>query len=188
MNPLIKKFREYGFVSPEIEKKLEERIVTQVKRKGEFFVKKGQVTSSLFLIENGLVRSYYEKDDVEINTWFGFENIILGATLPLFYKAPSTENIQFIETTVIHYIFINELEEIYRINYDFNTIGRKMAEEYCVILEERINSLQTQTAEERYHTLLKNEPSAIQRISLGYIASYLGIKQETLSRIRKKQT
>ncbi|KKX47870.1 hypothetical protein [Sphingobacterium sp. IITKGP-BTPF85] len=66
------------------------------------------------------------------------------------------------------------------------TIGRKLAEEYCKILEERAISLQTESAEERYNTLLKNETAAAQRISLGHIASYLGITQETLSRIRKK--
>ena len=67
-----------------------------------------------------------------------------------------------------------------------NTIGTKMAEEYCKILEERSFLLQTHTEKQRYHWLLKNQPEALQRISLGHIASYLGISQETLSRIRKK--
>lgn len=66
-----------------------------------------------------------------------------------------------------------------------NTIGRKMAEEYCKILEDRVMSLQTETAVQRYHSLLKYQSDATQRISLGHIASYLGITQETLSRIRK---
>ena len=61
-----------------------------------------------------------------------------------------------------------------------------MAEEYCKILEERSFSLQTQSAEQRYNDLLKNQPEVLQRVSLGHIASYLGISQETLSRIRKK--
>ncbi|HEX7868847.1 MAG TPA: Crp/Fnr family transcriptional regulator, partial [Chryseobacterium sp.] len=67
-----------------------------------------------------------------------------------------------------------------------NTIGRKMAEEYCKILEDRIKSLQTETAEKRYQNLIENQPDATQRITLGHIASYLGITQETLSRIRKR--
>jgi CRP-like cAMP-binding protein len=186
MNPLIKKFKEYGHISKNVEKELELNIKTQLRGKGDFFVKKGQVTSSLFVIEKGLVRSYFEKNGSEVNSWFGFENIILGSIFPLFYNTPSKENIQFLEPSIIHYISSRTLEELYKKYNDFNTIGRKMAEEYCVILDERISSLQTETAEERYNSLLKTEPSAIQRISLGHIASYLGIKQETLSRIRKK--
>ena len=69
---------------------------------------------------------------------------------------------------------------------DMNTIGRVMTEEYCKILEDRVISLQTQSAEDRYKNLLISQPDTLQRISLGHIASYLGINQETLSRIRKK--
>lgn len=106
--------------------------------------------------------------------------------MPLFYDKPSFENIQFLETSTFFYISSNDLNELYKKYNDLNTIGRKMAEEYCVILEERIMSLQTETAEQRYNSLLKYQPDATQRISLGHIASYLGITQETLSRIRKK--
>ncbi len=186
MNPLIKKFKEYGNVSPEIEEELAKCIKSQTKQKGDFFLKQGQIVSSLFLIETGLVRSYYIKDDREINSWFGFENIILGAVLPLFYNQPTNENIQFIETSTYYYISSKDLNEFYQNYQEMNTIGRKMAEEYCVILEQRISSLQTESAEQRYNSLLKYQPDAIQRVSLGHIASYLGITQETLSRIRKK--
>jgi len=65
-------------------------------------------------------------------------------------------------------------------------IGRKIAEELCIILEERITSLHTESAEERYQSLVTNHPHLLQRLSLGHIASYLGITQETLSRIRKR--
>ena len=188
MNPLISKFKTYGNLPPEVEKEVAQYVKSQTKQKGDFFLKKGQIVSSLFIIETGLVRAFYLKDDCEINSWFGFENIILGSVFPIFYDQPSSESIQFLEETTYHYILSKDLNELYRRFPEMNTIGRKMTEEYCVILEERINSLQTQTAEERHHTLLRNEPSATQRISLGNIASYLGIKPETLSRIRKKQS
>src|SRR5690606_40849283 len=76
MNPLIKKFKEYGNISQEIENELIKYISSKTKEKGDFLLKQGQIVSSLFLIETGLVRSYYIKDDREINSWFGFENII----------------------------------------------------------------------------------------------------------------
>lgn len=186
MNPLIKKFKEYGNLSPHVEEDLSKYVKCQTKQKGDFFLKQGQIVSSLFVIETGLVRSYYIKDDREIVSWFGFENNISGSVLPLFYMLPSLENIQFLETSTYYYITSKDLNELYEKSHEMNTIGRKMAEEYCTILEDRISSLQTENAEQRYNSLLKNIPDATQRISLGHIASYLGITQETLSRIRKK--
>lgn len=185
MNALIKKLREYGHIDLEIETELIKKIKSQTRPRGDFFIKKGQAASSLFLIEKGLVRSYFIRDDREINSWFGFENIILGSVLPLFYNLPAFENIQFLETSTICYISGNDLNELYKKYNDMNTIGRIMTEEYCKILEDRVTSLQTETAEQRYNTLLRDQPDAVQRISLGHIASYLGITQETLSRIRK---
>lgn len=186
MNVLINKFKEYGNLSPEIAQELAKHIKKQTKQKGDFFLKQGQIVSSLFVIETGLVRSYYIRDGREINSWFGFENIILGSVLPLFYDQPSLENIQFLETSTYYYITSKDLNELYKNSPEMNTIGRKMAEEYCMILEDRISSLQTENAEQRYNSLLKNQSDVTQRISLGHIASYLGITQETLSRIRKK--
>ena len=81
---------------------------------------------------------------------------------------------------------MDDLNELYKRYHSMETIGRIMAEEYCKIMEDRIMSLHIQSAEERYNTLLKEQPDVIQRVSLGHIASYLGITQETLSRIRKK--
>lgn len=186
MNPLIKKFKEYRNLPPEIENELSKHIKSQTKQKGDFFLKQGQIVSGLFVIEMGLVRSYHIKDEREINSWFGFENIILGSVMPLFYDQPAYESIQFLETSTYYYISSKDLNMLYKKHHEMNTIGRKMAEEYCVILEQRISSLQTENAEQRYNSLLKFQPDATQRISLGHIASYLGITQETLSRIRKK--
>lgn len=186
MNPLIKQLKKYGNLTAETETKLDEKIKILTKKKDDFLLKEGQIVSNLFLIETGLVRSFYNVNGKEVNVWFGFENIILGSIMPLFFNQPSIENIQFLEKATLYYISSAELENFYKSSLEMNTIGRKMAEEYCKILEERSFLLQTHTAEQRYDWLVKNHPEALQRISLGHIASYLGISQETLSRIRKK--
>jgi len=186
MNPLINKFKAYGHISSEVENALLKKISSQTKNKGDFFLKTGQVVSSLFLIEKGLVRSYFIKDGRVINSWFGFEATILGSVLPLFYNLPAKENIQFLETSTLYYITSNDLNELYKKYHQMNTIGRIMAEEYCKILEERITSLQTESAEQRYKTLIASQQDVLQRVTLGHIASFLGVTQETLSRIRKK--
>ncbi|MFV0521913.1 MAG: Crp/Fnr family transcriptional regulator [Mangrovibacterium sp.] len=186
MNPLVEQLKKYGNLSVGIEAELNSKIKFLKKRKGDFLLKQGQIVSNLFVVEKGLVRSFYNTNEREVNVWFGFENIALGSVMPLFFNQPSIENIQFLEDSTLYYISSNDLNELYKTSQEMNMIGRKMAEEYCKVLEERSFSLQTLSAEQRYNDLLKNQPEIIQRISLGHIASYLGISQETLSRIRKK--
>ena len=186
INPLISQLKKLGPISIETENKILEKTKFTSRKKGDFFLKKGQTVSNMFVLETGCVRGFYDKENKEINTWFGFENELLGSFLPLFSNLPSYENIQFLEDATLHYISANDLNELYSKDNELNTIGRKMAEYYCKVLEERIASLQVDSAEERYILLQKEYPHALQRISLGHIASYLGISQETLSRIRKK--
>lgn len=123
MNPLISKFKEYGNLPSEIENELTKYIKRQTKQKGDFFLKQGQIVSSLFVIETGLVRAYYVKEDREINSWFGFENIILGSVLSLFYDLPSFESIQFLETSTYYSISSNDLNELYKKSHEMNTPG-----------------------------------------------------------------
>ncbi|MDR2920865.1 MAG: hypothetical protein LBV72_16070 [Tannerella sp.] len=78
------------------------------------------------------------------------------------------------------------MNELYRKYSEINTIGRKIVEDYCKILDQRIFTMQTMSAEKRYNDLIQNYPEVIKRAPLGYIASFLGISQETLSRVRRK--
>lgn len=186
MNPFIKKFSEYGTLSEEAKTELEKRIQYFKKKKNDFLLKQGQIVSSLFLMETGFVRAFFIKNNKEINSWFCAENVITGSILPVFSGRLSFENIQFLEDSVVYSISVEDLNDLYRKFPELNLIGRKIAEELCVILEERITSLHTESAEERYQSLIAGFPNILQRVSLGHIASYLGITQETLSRIRKR--
>lgn len=186
MNPVINQLKKLGPISLEIEKEIHEKTKFALRKKGDFFLKQGQTASNMFVLESGCVRGFYTKENKEINTWFGFENELLGSFLPLFSNLPSFENIQFLEDAYLYYISANDLNLLYAKHQPLNTIGRKMAEYYCQVLELRIASLQVESAEQKYKTLLHDYPHALQRISLGHIATYLGISQETLSRIRKR--
>ena len=128
----------------------------------------------------------FKKEDKEVNTWFAIENELVGSILPLYSNKPSFENIQFLEDSFIYSISSEDLNELYKTYPELNLIGRNIADKICEILEERIVSLHTVTAEKRYKTLVLKHPDLLQRINLGHIASYLGITQETLSRIRNR--
>lgn len=186
MNPLIAKFKKYGSLSLEAEEEIEKRCKNFAKKKSDHFLKAGQAVASYFVLEKGLIRVYFNRNGKEINAWFGAENEIFGSILPIYAQQPSFENIQFLEDSVVYAISVDDLNHLYLLFPELNVIGRKIAEELCIILEERITSLHTESAEERYHGLIEKYPQLLQRISLGHIASFLGITQETLSRIRKR--
>ncbi len=185
MNPLINKLKKYGPLSQEAEIAIAKRTKHLIKKKHEHLLKQGQTLSSYFLIEKGLIRGYFYSNHKEVNAWFGIENEVYASILPVYANLPSLENIQFLEDSIVYSIAVDDLNELYQLYPELNLIGRKIAEEVCMILEERINSLHTESATERYQWLISKYPYLLRRVSLGHIASYLGITQETLSRIRK---
>lgn len=186
MNPLINEFKKYGEISNKIENELNQHIKIIYKNKGDFFLKPKQIISNVFMLKKGLVRAFFEKEGKEVNTWFGMEDELLGSLLPTFSQQPSFEYIQFLEDSLIYAISTADLNKLYENHPEFNLIGRKVAERICVIMEKRILSLHTETPEERYKNLIQNQPEILQKVNLGHIASYLGITQETLSRIRSR--
>lgn len=185
MNPFIQQLKRYGHLDEEAERNIEKKISYFSKRKGEHFLKEGQHVSSYFVLSKGLIRAYFYKNGRELNSWFGEEHQIFGSILPVYSDKPSFENIQFLEDSEVYAISVDDLNELYRTYPELNLIGRKIAEEVCMIMEERIISLHTESALERYHSLIKLQPNLLNRVNLGHIASYLGITQETLSRIRR---
>jgi CRP-like cAMP-binding protein len=184
-NPIIQQFLKYGNLSNEAAKEIDSKTNFFLKKKNEHFLRDGQILSSYFVITKGLIRAYFYRNQKEVNTWFGEENQIFGSILPIYANKPSFENIEFLEDSEIYSISSNDLNDLYRTYPELNLIGRKIAEEVCIILEERAVSLHTESAAERYKTLIRLQPNLLNRINLGHIASYLGITQETLSRIRK---
>jgi len=104
-----------------------------------------------------------------------------------FSRKPSFENIEVLEDCVLQSINWDQLQFIYKDFPEFNLTGRIVTEQYYIRSEERAISLQTLTAKQRYENLLQTYPGILQKVTLGQIASYLSIKQETLSRIRGKR-
>ncbi|WP_316734918.1 Crp/Fnr family transcriptional regulator [Pedobacter aquatilis] len=185
MNPLIQQLKKYGPLSSIAEKAIEQKTKKFLKKKNDHFLKEGQVLTSYFVLNRGVFRAYIHRKQKEINVWFGEENQIFGAIMPMYANRPAPENIQFLEDAEVYAISVDDLEELYKLHPELNFIGRKIAEEVCVILEDRITSLHTESAPERYQSLIKEHPNLLNRINLGHIASYVGVTQETLSRIRK---
>lgn len=153
--------------------------------KKDFLVRQGNVSNELHFILSGCVREYFENANAdEINTWFGFENAIAVSTYSFFSQKPSLTNIQALEDTETILIRHEDLQKLFNQFHEIERLGRLLAEQYLVQIEEIKIILQTLSAKQRYEYLLQHKPEFIKRIPLKYLASFLGIKLETLSRVR----
>ena len=156
-------------------------------KKGEFLLEQGAVTNHFYFIIQGMVRFFYiTKDGKEFNKAFHSENEFIGSLLTLKRAAPSTFSIQAIEDCKLIAINYNEFSKLFGTHICWERIGRVMAEELAIKKELREKEFLLDSAEVRYRTFIADYPSALSRIKLGQIASYLGITQVQLSRIRKK--
>ncbi|MEJ7740639.1 MAG: Crp/Fnr family transcriptional regulator [Chitinophagaceae bacterium] len=154
-----------------------------IPRKG-FLLKKGQVCKNICFVEKGLFRCFYIKDDKEISSWFMKEGDVIISVESYFKQKPSYESIQALEDCQVLCVGYDALQSIYHSYPEFNYIARVLTERYYCLSEQRLFSLRMQRASERYHHLMNHFPEIIQRVPSTFIASYLGITLETLSRIK----
>jgi len=140
----------------------------------------------MYFLEEGLVRGYYNLEGREITHWFAFENDFFTSFHSFITHQPAVESLQFLEDSCTWRISKDRLERLCQNHHELERLLRIAYEKYYLRLEERFVNAQFRSATERYQDLLHQMPHIIQRIPLGYIASYLGITQETLSRIRRK--
>ncbi len=177
-----------SFIS--ISKPLEKEINTISKKislqKGEIIINIDERCEQLFFVEKGLLRGYYFDEDKEITNWFSQEEEFATCFYSFIANKPSFEIIQALEDCELIQLNYTSLQDLYNKFPETERIGRMITESYYIKLEERILNLQFKTAKERYQKLSSTKPSLLQRASLGQIASYLGITQETLSRIRSE--
>jgi len=184
MNFITEILKQFATISEQARIVLAEVITKREFPKGTLLLEQGKTCKHLNFLESGFARAFYFHDGKEITTWFAFEDDIVVSMYSFTTQKPSLENIEIVETSVLHCISYDHLQQLYQKYPEFNLIGRLLIEKYFIELEERISSLQMQSAKERYQGILNNQPKLLQRASLGHIASYLGISQETLSRIR----
>jgi len=144
----------------------------------------GHVCRNLYFVKNGLLRIYYLKDDIDVTESFEFENAIVARADSLFHAKPSRKAIQAIEDSNLIAINGVSLFKLYDSHPDIERLFRRVFELAYVQSVNRIENIQFHSAKERYENLLEKSPKIIMRISLKFIASYLGITQVTLSRIR----
>jgi CRP-like cAMP-binding protein len=147
----------------------------------------GHTCRTIYFLEKGLARIYYYKEDIDITESFSFENSLVVRFESLFAGQPSRKGIQALEDCRLFAINANLLTKLYDKFPEIERLLRKITEAQLVENINRVESIQFNTAEERYHQLLREAPDVLKRVPLKYVASYLGITPVSLSRIRALQ-
>ena len=153
--------------------------------KKHLLVKENQRHDFAYFVVKGAVRSYYLKDGVEVNTWFALENDMVGS-LHNFKGNPSRETIELIENSTLISINLKQVKPLMFSNIQIANFINAIIEDYALFLEDKIYFSQMMSSIDKYLILLEKQPQLFQRIPLTYIASFLGISRETLSRLRAK--
>lgn len=152
--------------------------------KDYFLVKENAVADYIFFIKKGIARIYYYKNEKEITEWIAMDESYFLSIISFFERKPSKLIIQTIEPSEVLGIHYNDLMQLADTYHDVERLFRKMLSRSLILSQYRMDSIQFETAQQRYEKLLQENPAIIQRVPLAYIASFLGITQETLSRIR----
>ena len=149
-------------------------------------LKEGEVNNYICMVLRGLVRSYYLSEGKEITSRFMEEGFIITSWISFYTRKPGNEFLETQEDTTLACVHYNDIQNLYNEFPEFNIIGRKQVEYSFYMAEMRTQMLRKHKAEEKYRFFLENHPSLMQRVSLKHIATYLGMNEETLSRIRTR--
>jgi len=184
LNELITYFNKYTTLSENAIKAISEICKPVNIKKNQDLQTIGHTCRTIYFIKKGVARIYYYKDDIEITECFAFENAIIARVESLFTGKPSRKAIQMVENSELIAINSTKLFDLYDTFPEIERLFRKIFEAAYVDTVNRVESIQFHSAEERYNTLLKENSNVLQRVPLKYVASYLGITQVSLSRIR----
>lgn len=154
--------------------------------KGHILLKAERVETKIYFIKRGIVRAYTDLGDNEITFWFGREGDTIVSMKSYVSHRKGYENIELLEPCELYEVKNQHLHELFLKDIHIANWGRQFAEQELLKTEERFISRQLKTSMERYRDLMNHNPDLLQRVQLGYIASYLGITQVSLSRIRAK--
>jgi CRP/FNR family transcriptional regulator, anaerobic regulatory protein len=153
---------------------------------GHIVLKEGQIANKLYLIEKGSFRSFFIKDGNDITDFFFFENSFATDFASFYGNKPSLLNLVCQEEVEVLEVKKSDLLAFYQTNIKFNEIGRITAEYAFLLIEERLRLLHTESLEVKYNWMIANFPFVFQRVPQYHIASFLGVKPQSLSRIRAK--
>ncbi|MBN8879180.1 MAG: Crp/Fnr family transcriptional regulator [Chitinophagaceae bacterium] len=186
-SPLSVMFNSIHPVSREAIACIDEQTYPVQVARGKYLIKPDHLTEPhLYLIVKGVIRAFIKEEGKEITTWINEENEIVTSIRNLGLNHPSPEYLQAIENSSLIAMPYSLVEYLYENFPESNIVGRKILEDNYRGAEERAYICRIPSAEKKYQHFIKTRPGLVNRISLKYIASYLNMTIETLSRVRSR--
>ena len=176
--------RRYSTMTHEELDLLESILVPLKFGKNEMVLREGETCNNIYWVVKGLVRQFYYKNGKELTEYMATENSIVMCIESLFLEQPTHLQIKTIEPTVLITIPKVELEAVAMKSVNIQILYRKILEESLILSQVHADMLRFESAQDRYQKLIKRQPQLVLRAPLVYIASYLQMTPETLSRVR----
>jgi len=165
---------------------IKENVPTKYYNKNEVIFKEGKISQTIYFVLEGCVRLYYNADGNEKTAFFYTEGKFICAGESYNFNVPAVENYQAIENTVLMLFRKKTIDKMLKLFPNFELIARIATEDELITCQRMIASFITKSPEERYLELLETNSELFQRVHQQYIASFLGVSPETLSRIKKR--
>lgn len=163
---------------------LESILVPMKYAKGEMILSEGEVCKNIYYIEHGLIRQFYFKNGKEVTEHLGEDHTIFMCIESLFREQPTRLQVEALEQTLVYALPKKRLEEEAMHNVNIQMLYRKILEESLIISQVHADLVRFESAQNRYKKMCELNPQVILRAPLVFIANYLQMTPETLSRVR----
>ncbi len=155
--------------------------------KKHLLIRGGVIDRHVYFIEKGFARSYVLHDGKEVTIWFSREGDFTFAMKDLYHNEPGYEYVELLEDSVLYSLPVRELNALYETNIEIANWSRVAHQECLLFMDQHHNNRLFLSAKERYELLIKELPDVVQRANQYYVASYLGITPQHLSRLRAER-
>jgi len=176
--------RQHISLPPDLETLAMAAFKTEELPRGHQLLPPHNFSQKVFFLEKGIARTYYIKDGKDITHSFVPEDSFFVSIESVFFNNPSPYGAEILENSVVRTIIYQDLEKFIDGSQALQKLSRLVMVNAVKTFSDKLYSIQFQSAQERYNSMLEKFPDIMLRVPLGHIASYLGITQETLSRIR----
>jgi len=185
--PLIEFLRNIYPLGEEIEKYMLANCSAVKLNRGDFLLKPGDICNHYYFIQKGMLRAFIRFGKKEITTWLNPENELVTSIRSMTQQQPSLEYIQALEDCRLIALPYDALQYLYQTYPAMNVLGRIVLQEYYAQAEERAFISRIPNAGMRYKHFIDSRQDLVNRVPLKYVASFLGMTEETLSRLRGKK-
>ncbi len=176
--------RKYSTMTHEELDLLESILVPMKFAKNELILKEGDICENIYYVDKGLVRQFYFKNGKEVTEHLGVDRSIIMCIESLFREVPTHLQIEALEPTVVYAMPKKKLEEVALHNVNIQILYRKILEESLILSQVHADLVRFETAQDRSKQLCKLNPQVVLRAPLVFVANYLQMTPETLSRVR----